>query len=145
MATYKGKYKPKNPQKYVGDLSNVVYRSSWERAVFKYLDNNNDVIRWGAEAIVIPYRCGTDNKIHRYFPDIYYETIEGEYLVEIKPKKECIKPKPRKKTKKYVTEVMTYIKNQSKWNAAEDYVADRGWKFLVWHEEILRSMGIKVL
>ena len=27
---YKGKFKPKNPTKYKGDLKEIVYRSSWE-------------------------------------------------------------------------------------------------------------------
>ena len=37
MKFYRGKYKVKNPEKYRGDLSNVVHRSMWERQAFKYL------------------------------------------------------------------------------------------------------------
>ena len=29
--TYKGKFKPKNPSKYKGDIKEIVYRSSWKR------------------------------------------------------------------------------------------------------------------
>ena len=25
-----GKYEPKNPEKYIGDIHNIIYRSSWE-------------------------------------------------------------------------------------------------------------------
>jgi hypothetical protein len=68
------------------------------------------------------------------------------YIIEIKPKKETIPPvNPGRKTKRYITEVMTYAKNISKWEAAEEYAADRGWTFQIWHEDILKGMGIKIL
>ena len=70
---------------------------------------------------------------------------EKEYLIEIKPKKETTPPKSRKKTKRYLNEVMTYIKNTSKWEAAEEYCADRGLIFQIWTEETLKGMGIKLL
>ena len=68
--TYKGRYTVKNPQKYEGDPTKVVFRSMWERQVFKFMDTNPDVIKWQSEETVIPYRCKTDNKIHRYFMDV---------------------------------------------------------------------------
>ena len=36
---YSGKFTPKNPSKYRGDPTNIIYRSSWERRVMNYLDN----------------------------------------------------------------------------------------------------------
>ena len=39
-----GKFRPKNPSKYKGDPTNIIYRSSWELTVFKYLDNNPEPI-----------------------------------------------------------------------------------------------------
>jgi hypothetical protein len=67
-------------------------------------------------------------------------------LVEIKPKIQTKKPnKTRRKTKKYLKEVMTYAKNESKWLAANEYCKDRGWKFLVWTEDHLKELGIKLL
>jgi hypothetical protein len=38
MATYKGKFTPDNPNKYMGDASNIIYRSGWERRAMKYFD-----------------------------------------------------------------------------------------------------------
>ncbi len=68
------------------------------------------------------------------------------FLVEIKPKKETTPPaQPARKTRKYITEVMTYVKNQSKWDAAEEYCMTRGWKFVVWTEDTLKGLGIKIL
>ena len=85
--------------------------------------------------------------MHRYFVDIKFELTDGRvFLVEIKPKKETKAPKnPGKKTKKYLTEVMTYAKNISKWEAAKEYATDRGWNFQIWDEDFLRSLGIKIL
>lgn len=144
--TYKGKYKPKNPRKYKGNPTKIIYRSLWERQVFKWCDTRNDILEWSSEEIIIPYRCKTDNRVHRYYPDVYIRTSKGEYLIEIKPKKETNPPKNQSgKTKRYLNEVMTYVKNTSKWKAANEYCADRGYKFEIWTEETLANMGIKLL
>lgn len=143
---YKGRYKVKNPSKYKGNPTQVIFRSLWERQVFRWCDNDPSVLRWSSEEIIIPYRCKTDRKLHRYYPDVYIKTKNGEYLIEIKPKKETVPPRDRsKKTKKYLNEVMTYIKNTSKWDAAKEYCADRGFIFDIWTEDTLKRMGIKLL
>lgn len=144
---YKGKYKVKKPEKYMGDPTKVVYRSLWERQCFKFCEDRSDVIGWNSEEMVIPYICKTDNKPHRYFVDLTIKMSNGDIiLVEIKPKKETIPPKnPGRKTKKYINEVMTYVKNQSKWEAAHAYAQKRGWKFQVWTEDTLKGLGIKLL
>jgi hypothetical protein len=144
---YSGKYPVKNRGKYMGDASNVTYRSLWERTAFRWLDENSDVISWSSEETVIPYICGTDRQPHRYFVDLKFKLRNGEtYLIEIKPQKEIDKPKvPKKKTQRFVLEVMTYVKNQSKWEAAKKYAEARGWKFQVWSEHTLRGLGMKIL
>jgi hypothetical protein len=40
---------------------------------------------------------------------------------------------------------MTYAKNLSKWEAAQSYCEDRGITFEVWHEGVLKQLGIKIL
>lgn len=145
--TYKGRFKPKNIKKYKGDWKKIVYRSLWERNTFRWLDNNPDILEWSSEEIVIPYRCKTDNRVHRYFVDVYFKAKNGKkYLIEIKPKKQCSPPKqPKRKTKRYLNEVMTYIKNQSKWEAALQFANHKDMEFQVWHEDTLKSLGIKIL
>jgi hypothetical protein len=145
--TYKGKYKIKNKEKYVGDPSNVVYRSMWERQAFKWVENNPNIVKWSSEEVVIPYKCATDGRMHRYFMDLYFMTKSGdEYIIEIKPKKETSPPKvPKRKTKRYIQEAMTYVKNDSKWRAASSFARARGWRFEIWHEDKLRKLGIKIL
>jgi len=145
--TYQGKFSPRNPSKYRGDVTNIVYRSLWERQVFRWLDEQSNVHSWSSEEVVVPYRCKTDGKMHRYFVDVKMTLADGKtFIIEIKPKKETIPPvNPGRKTKRFITEVMTYVKNISKWEAAEEYAADRGWSFQIWHEDTLKAMGIKIL
>lgn len=144
---YKGKYRVKNPRKYDGDHTNVTYRSLWERCVFKWLDENDNVLKWSSEEIIVPYRCKTDNRMHRYFVDLKIRFKTGPtYLIEIKPKKETEPPKKRsRKTKAYINEVLTYVKNTSKWEAANEYAKDRGMIFEVWHEDTIKGLGIRLL
>ena len=144
---YKGKYTIKHKDKYLGDPTKVVYRSLWERQTFKWCENSPKVKRWNSEEIVVLYKCKTDNKLHRYYVDLLVELENKEIiLVEIKPKKETKPPKnPKRKTKRYINEVMTYIKNTSKWEAAKQYADHKGWKFQVWTEDTLSNLGIKLL
>ena len=145
--SYKGKYKIKKPEKYLGDYKNVVYRSLWERQAFKWCESNSKVKAWNSEEVVIPYKCKTDNKIHRYFIDLFVEMDNGDcILIEIKPKKETNPPKkPSRKTKRYINEVVTFVKNQSKWEAANQFAEHKGWKFQIWTEDTLSNLGIKLL
>ena len=63
-------------------------------------------------------------------------------LAEIKPKKQTEPPKGKRKTKGYINEAMTYVKNMNKWEAADSYAKDRGWSFQIWTEDTLHEMGI---
>ena len=140
---YSGMFRPKNPQKYVGDHRNIVYRSSWEARVMNWLDKNSDIISWASEELIVPYLSPVDGRWHRYFPDflVKVRTRDGKtktMMIEVKPKKQTQQPEPQKrKTKRYITEVMTYGVNQAKWKAANDYCLDRGWEFKVLTEEHL--------
>jgi hypothetical protein len=143
---YSGKFRPKNIAKYEGDYTNIRYRSLWERQALKWLDENPSIVSYSSEETIIPYRCATDNKLHRYFVDLKIKLKSGQiYLIEIKPKSQTIQPKKKRMSPKYLTEVMTWAKNQSKWEAATKYCLDRAWIFEIWHEDTLRSMGIKIL
>ena len=144
--SYKGKYQPSYPKKYRGDHTNIVYRSLWERKFMVYCDKNENILEWGSEEIVVPYRSPVDNRYHRYFPDFYikYKDNNGKIkksIIEIKPYKQCIEPKVQKrKTKGYIYEVVEYAKNQAKWNAAKEWCLDRGYEFKVLTEN---ELGIK--
>ena len=141
---YSGTYKPTNPKKYKGNPTRIIYRSMWERKFMVFCDNNSSIVEWGSEEVIIPYLCPTDRKIHRYYPDFYIkvESKQGKinkYLIEVKPKKQVAKPsdKPKRKTAAWRREVLTYIKNRAKWDAAEDFCEDRQMKFLILTEDNL--------
>ena len=60
------------------------------------------------------------------------------YLVEIKPKTQTQPPKFKgRRTKRYLAEKKAYIINNAKWNAAAQYAADRGQKFIIVNEDDL--------
>jgi len=140
---YSGKYKVKNIKKYKGDPYNVIYRSMWEKHVFTWLDNNPKVSGWSSEETVIPYVYDVDGKYHRYFVDVKVQYEDKRtVLIEIKPEKETSPPVGKRRTRQYVAESLTYIKNMNKWEAADKFAKDRGWEFQVWTETTLRELGI---
>ena len=141
--SYKGKFKPKNPNKYKGNPTNIIYRSLLERRFMVYLDNNPSVLKWNSEEIIIPYVSPLDNRVHRYFPDFYmeYKNTNGvmvRTLIEIKPSVQTKPPNPKRKltktgrkSKRYLREVNTYIVNDAKWKQAIKYCDERGWDWRI--------------
>ena len=143
--TYKGWFKPKNPQKYRGNATNIVYRSSWELRCMKWFDTNENIVWWSSEELVIPYFSPVDNRMHRYFPDfvIRVKRKDGSqktYVVEVKPESQTKLPTQKRRTKKYIQEAATYVVNQSKWRAADKFCQDNGWEFKILTEH---DIGIK--
>ena len=85
--SYKGIFHPSNPKKYVGNPKRIVYRSLWERKFMVYCDTSKSIAEWGSEELAIPYISPLDKKMHRYYPDFYLKTIEGnKFIIEIKPR-----------------------------------------------------------
>jgi hypothetical protein len=135
--TYKGIYTPENPNKYIGDANNIVFRSLWERQVMVYLDKNTNVLSWGSEELIIPYISPVDNSFHRYFPDFIAEVKQTDgttkkLVLEIKPHNQTVPPKkPARQTAKYLEELQTYAVNDAKFEAANLFCEARGWDFKV--------------
>ena len=92
---YKGKFKPERPEKYKGNPRNIIYRSMWERRFMVYCDRNENILEWGSEEFIVPYKSPVDGKVHRYFPDFLIQTDKGWFLIEVKP---SIESKPPKKS-----------------------------------------------
>lgn len=142
--SYSGKFRPSNYLKYKGDPTNIIYRSLWELKFMNYCDKNENILEWGSEEFFIPYRSPKDNKIRRYFPDFYIKFKERtgkikRMVVEIKPYKQTQEPNknPKKKTKNWMNEVVTYGVNQAKWKAAKEFCEDRQWEFKILTEHEL--------
>ena len=139
---YKSKFKHKNPQNYIGNSANIICRSLWERTFCKYLDENQNIIRWSSEELVIPYVSPIDDKIHRYYPDFLFEMKKNNMVetlvVEIKPAKQTEEPIRGKKSKKtFLTETVQFQINKSKWESAKKLCHANGWKFVVLTEKDL--------
>ena len=142
--SYSGRYIPKNPKKYKGDHSNVIYRSLWERRFMVYCDSSTSIIEWGSEEIIIPYLSPWDGRIHRYFPDFYIKTKQHDssikkFIIEVKPKAQCKPPltQPKKKNKRWFNEVKTWGVNEAKWKYANEWCSDNGMEFKILTEEHL--------
>jgi len=141
--TYKGKYRVINPEKYRGDIQNIIYRSLWELRFMKWCDENKSILEWGSETVIIPYVSPVDKRVHRYFVDFYIKVLDKEgntkkYLIEIKPEKYTKPPAiPKIKTKKFIDEVFQYGVNEAKWKAAFEFCEDRNMKFMILTEKDL--------
>lgn len=140
----KGRFYLNYPDKYMGDKSNIIFRSSWELEAFTFCDNNRNIIRWASEEIAIPYLKPTfkQNPPFRkanYYPDLYVEYYNKKgsiirELIEIKPFKQLSPSKARKRTTKLV-ENYTYMINEAKWNAAKDWCRQRNIRFTFMSEK----------
>jgi len=140
--TYRGRYKPKNPHKYIGDITNIIYRSLWERKFMIFCDSTQSILKWASEEIIIPYFYSIDKKVHKYYVDFIMQLKENDgslktYMIEIKPYIQTIEPKKRKCTKKYIKELVEWEKNKSKWLSADKYAKDKNWEFKILTEKEL--------
>ena len=132
---YSGKFKPKNPSKYRGDTSRIIYRSLWELKLMKYLDSHSDVLRWASEEFAIPYKSPIDGRMHRYFPDFWVEKINKngsmeQVVIEVKPQKHIDPPPtPKRKTRRYMGALARHAINMRKFEVAEEFCRKKGMKF----------------
>jgi len=132
--SHKGHYRPKNPTKYKGDPSEIIYRSSWEARFMSFLDKNTAVVEWASEEFSIPYFDPVQNRIRRYFPDFWIKAKGKDgntkvMVIEVKPLKETYEPSPTRNRKRMISEQTTWATNQAKWIAASNFCAERGWEF----------------
>lgn len=151
MNTYKGKFLPKNLQKYKGDFHKITYRSSWELHFMQFLDRSPDVIKWNSEEVIIQYYQTLDKKKRRYFIDFFVQFSDGSvYLFEVKPEAQTKIPKnPKRLTEstkqRYLQELYTYKVNIDKWSAAQEICKKKGWNFKILTEVHLKKyFGMKL-
>jgi len=151
MGAAHGRFVPKNPHKYAGDATNIMFRSSWEIAMMKFLDSSSAVIKWGSEEIRIPYLKPVLDPVTGkatfkpagYFPDfvVVYQDKDGNIqkeILEVKPLKETLAEKATSDRDKVMLAV-----NIAKWKAAEAFARQNGMKFRVITEQSLFKQGPK--
>ena len=116
--------------KYLNSEHFPKYRSSWELQFMKYCEASEKVKKWTVESIAIPYIHPNDNEQHRYFPDFMILMQDDnkniiKFLIEIKPSNQKNNPI-----------------NKAKWEAAEKWCKERGYKFIILTEKELKQFGI---
>ena len=138
-----GKYTPVNTEKYVGDIHNIIFRSSWERKFCQYCDINPNITKWSSEPLPIPYWSPIDKKEHKYYVDYYIQVkkpndVIENWFIEIKPENQYeLSKRPQepkgnlteKKIRAYNEKLKTWIINRSKFEAATRFAEARGYKF----------------
>ena len=139
----KGKFYPKNNEKYIG-LKTPTYRSSWEHAFMRLCDEHPNVYKWASESIRIPYRHPLTGKYTIYVPDFFivYMDKEGRKhaeLVEVKPKAQTTMENAGRSHAKKKQVVI----NQAKWEAASAYARQNKIRFRVVSEEQLFHQGTR--
>ena len=138
-----GIYKCKFPEKYKGNVNNICYRSGLELKAFRFFDYNANVIEWASEETIIPYANPLTGRTSRYFVDVYAKMRDrnGEikkYLIEIKPHSQTLPPvQKNRKTKTLIYQQAEYIKNQAKWQAAQQFSKARNMNFVLLTEKHL--------
>lgn len=128
------------PDKYITDKKKIIYRSSWEKKLCRWMDLTPEVIEWASEPLSIKYFYTVDNKIHTYYPDFYfaYKKPDGriiKYIVECKPSDQLIKPEePKRRTpntiKNYNYLMEAYLKNTCKRKYAKQWCEQNGYIFV---------------
>jgi hypothetical protein len=142
-----GVYTPRNPEKYTGNVNNIVYRSWLEFAAFIWFDKHQDVLEWSSESVIIKYVY--KGRQRRYFIDIYAKIKDKnneitKYIIEIKPKKKLQRPKAPKvqskqSIKNYNFLIEEYTLNRVKWEYAREYAEKRGYKFIILTEDTIKG------
>lgn len=170
--TYQGylheEYKLKFPEKYIGDLRLIIYRSNLELAFCKWCDSSPSIIKWSSEPTKVPYYDRVskleeykkynlnpnDSKnwvIRNYNLDFYIEikkpddTIEKWY-VEVKPSEKLHKPIPPpisaslKEQRQFNVKAKEYLINEAKFVAAKAFAEKKNAKFFIFTEETIRRI-----
>jgi len=160
----------KNPQKYIGDLNLIIYRSSWEFSFIKWCDISPSIIRWSSEPIKVQYadrvskldeckKLGLDPNNPRnwttknYNVDFWIEICKGngiveKWFIEVKPQDKLKKPIPPiknsslKEQRKFNKLAKEYLINEAKWQAMNEFATKNNAKFYVFTENIMIKLGI---
>jgi hypothetical protein len=158
-----GYFKPTNPEKYIGDSMQIIFRSSWELRFMNWVDLHPNISKWAGEEIKIPYINPCAKLVngqyqpaqHNYYVDFFITVKKEEsvqsWLIEIKPRMQVPTSeqmlrlskmitegnKTDKKINRYNRELKTLLVNRAKFLAAKKFAEERGCKFAICDEKFL--------
>ena len=166
--TYQGYYKVQYPEKYVGDVNLVIYRSSWELSFCRWCDFSPSIIHWSSEPMKVKYydkvsklaecqKYGLNPndprnwEVKNYNLDFWLQIKKDEntiekWFIEIKPSGELKKPippdqnAPLKVQRKFVNEAKRYLINEEKFKSLNAWAEKSGGKFYIFTEVQLQKM-----
>lgn len=102
------------------------YRSGYEKKVYEYLDEDNEVLNYEAEPFTIDYIH--KGKAHKYTPDLFVCYLDGNKEVwEVKPANQTL-----------------LEQNKNKWHAAKGMCKVRGWGWRVITESEIEKLRKKI-
>lgn len=142
-----GYFTPNHPEKYLGNPTEIIYRSSWEFKFMEFCDSNEKVLSWGSESTPIPYFNPILKKECTYWIDCYMQVKNNngsvtKWLIEVKPGKYLSPPKEptrltEKQTLNFARHAKTYLINSFKFKAAQNYASQNNMKFGIITENFL--------
>lgn len=150
--THKRRYQILNPHKYLPTGAPLVSKSDWEYKMFRILDTNEFVIKWGYEvkSCCIQYLHPSTGRYATYFPDFIVQTKDANgkvrvMMIEVKPAKFTQEPKPpaplkpsatpeqvmkwNKRNNTYQSNLLDYRVNIAKWMSAKAFCESKGMIF----------------
>lgn len=141
-----GTFHPRNKAKFKSNKP-AEFRSGLERSYLIFCDTNPSVVSWSYESAIITYMdASRGNSVHRYIIDFVMDIKEKSgrvvrHYVEIKPDKFTRPPtkRGRMKEKTWRTLQEQWLRNASKWKAANSYAKKRGAKFTILTEKHLKA------
>ena len=148
-----GYYTLINHEKYIGDPMQIIYRSSWEFKFCKYCDLTEDIVKWSSEPNFPPFPIRYMNPVSQternYYVDFYLRlrdenNIEKDYIVEVKPNNHLRLPNPikgnktLKKLKSYNYLLESYLVNEAKSIAAQEFARNLGYEYMIVTEDFLK-------
>lgn len=136
-----GSYKLKNPDKYIG-AGTPRFRSGWEFAVMRMCDENPAIHQWASESIKIPYRDPLTGRHTVYVPDFFVvfedkKKKKRAELWEVKPAKQAL----LEKVGKNPYDQAQFVRNQVKWQMAQNWCKQKGIVFRIITEDQLFANG----
>lgn len=134
-----GRFIPKRPGKYCGDVDRIWFRSHPELQFMNFLDRNLYVTSWSSEHPGTSIDYKVDGVTHKYYPDFIVKFSTSEVnkrknklspprettcLIELKPESQ-FNPKSSSANEELIRV------NRAKFLAAQTLCEERGWEFRV--------------
>lgn len=138
-----GIFRCRNAEKYKGDVNKIFYRSGLELKAFRFMDSNPNILEWSSEETIIPYENPLTGRVSRYFVDLYAKIKDKNgnikrFLIEIKPSSQTLPPQQKTRNIKSLRyQQAEYLKNQAKWQSADQYAKKKGMSFVLLTEKHL--------